>query len=517
MIPALAIVLAPVQCHELKVLPEPETGAYLYGHSLAADGDWLLVGAAANATFEQGAGHAYVRTPDGWALRGLLKASDGQMGDELGSDVDLSGNLALLGAPYEKHDGLGQAVGAAYLFERGETSWHEVQKLIATPGGQWAFFGDEVAFAGEQVLVGSPSGYPDTGGVYVFEEVAGTWTQVDVLRPSDERGGKLFARGLACDGDRLAVGRPTSGISDPPGMVFVYERSGSTWSEVAVLDGADHGGTRAFGEEVALEGDRVVVGDPERGPKYGAVQVFERVGSTWTPTELLRSEESIALQRFGFSLCLDGDRLAVGGPALGDTLGGAWIFEHAEGSWERGPRLTALDQAPHGYDRYGFAVELVDGGLLVGAPDAAGHEDRTGAFYALTEEPGDPYCDAAATSLGEPAELFVTGCPSITTNELVLHAAPVPPQTGLFFYGDSQAEAPFGNGFRCVAPPFFRLPVVAAAGGELVWELDVTSPPAADGQITAGSTWYFQAWFRDSAAGGAFFNLSRGLELLFQP
>ena len=36
-------------------------------------------------------------------------------------------------------------------------------------------------------------------------------------------------------------------------------------------------------------------------------------------------------------------------------------------------------------------------------------------------------------------------------------------------------------------------------------------------QITAGSTWNFSAWFRDPAAGGAFFNLSDGLEVTFGP
>jgi hypothetical protein len=47
--------------------------------------------------------------------------------------------------------------------------------------------------------------------------------------------------------------------------------------------------------------------------------------------------------------------------------------------------------------------------------------------------------------------------------------------------------------------------------------LDNTSPPSAATQITAGSTWNFQAWFRDPAAGGAFFNLSDGLNLTFAP
>jgi hypothetical protein len=36
-------------------------------------------------------------------------------------------------------------------------------------------------------------------------------------------------------------------------------------------------------------------------------------------------------------------------------------------------------------------------------------------------------------------------------------------------------------------------------------------------QITAGSTWNFQFWFRDPVAGGASFNLSDGLGVTFCP
>ena len=47
--------------------------------------------------------------------------------------------------------------------------------------------------------------------------------------------------------------------------------------------------------------------------------------------------------------------------------------------------------------------------------------------------------------------------------------------------------------------------------------MDFTSPPQPDAEITAGSTWFFQFWFRDPAAGGAFFNLSNGLRAKFCP
>ena len=45
----------------------------------------------------------------------------------------------------------------------------------------------------------------------------------------------------------------------------------------------------------------------------------------------------------------------------------------------------------------------------------------------------------------------------------------------------------------------------------------MNAAPNASTQITAGSTWLFQAWFRDPAAGGAAFNLSDARQIEFLP
>ena len=97
----------------------------------------------------------------------------------------------------------------------------------------------------------------------------------------------------------------------------------------------------------------------------------------------------------------------------------------------------------------------------------------------------------------------------------------LPNQPGIFFYGPEQANVPFGNGVRCVgagATGFERLAVITPGNsGTMLYELDLLDPPTPDGQITPGSTWYFQAWYRDPAAGGANFNLSDGVGVTFQP
>ncbi len=48
----------------------------------------------------------------------------------------------------------------------------------------------------------------------------------------------------------------------------------------------------------------------------------------------------------------------------------------------------------------------------------------------------------------------------------------------------------------------------------------MTNPPAPSGQVTAGSTWNYQFWYRDPPGGGggpAGFNLSNGMSITFCP
>jgi hypothetical protein len=106
----------------------------------------------------------------------------------------------------------------------------------------------------------------------------------------------------------------------------------------------------------------------------------------------------------------------------------------------------------------------------------------------------------------------------VSNNNFILFAFGCPPnKTGIFFYGTGQTNVAFGNGRRCVANPFFRLPIrTSSFFGDLEFDMDLNALPAG-GQITGGQTWNFQAYFRDPDAGGAFFNASDGLSVPWCP
>jgi polyhydroxybutyrate depolymerase len=132
------------------------------------------------------------------------------------------------------------------------------------------------------------------------------------------------------------------------------------------------------------------------------------------------------------------------------------------------------------------------------------------------------YCQSTPNSSGAAATMDALGSSSISANDLGLVASDLPAsQTGLFYYGAGELSLPFGNGTRCVGSGgvgVFRFGVQnSGAAGVLYLAVDYGNPPRPAGQISAGSTWKFQAWFRDPMGGGSFFDLSDGLSIDFGP
>jgi hypothetical protein len=136
--------------------------------------------------------------------------------------------------------------------------------------------------------------------------------------------------------------------------------------------------------------------------------------------------------------------------------------------------------------------------------------------------PGSPpdvytYCTSTLNSSGGMAQIYSLGSNSVSSNNLTLGASPVPSvQFGIFFYGPNEIEIPFGNGIRCVGGGVNRLPVEQSDNFfNIQHAVDNTTSPHSS-NLTSGSTWKFQCWFRDPPAGGSTFNLSTGLSVTFQ-
>lgn len=127
------------------------------------------------------------------------------------------------------------------------------------------------------------------------------------------------------------------------------------------------------------------------------------------------------------------------------------------------------------------------------------------------------FCVTSPNSGGDGARMSVSGSPSVASNDLVLRASGLPANTpGVFHYGTPGMASAFGDGVTCLGGSLFRLDFVHAdAGGFSIQAVDNTAPPVMAGALLPGTTWGFQLYYRDPAAGGTGFNLSDGVMVAF--
>jgi hypothetical protein len=264
----------------------------------------------------------------------------------------------------------------------------------------------------------------DSGAVYVFTRSGTTWSQQAYVKASNTGAGDRFGRAVALssDGNTLAVGADfedsaATGINNTSpgqadntaadsGAVYVFTRSGTTWSQQAYVKASNTGAGDSFGIAVVLSGDgnTLAVGangedsvatgiggnqaDDSAG-NSGAVYVFIRGGTTWSQQAYVKASNTGAGDSFGFAVALsgDGNTLAVGailedsaatgvttgspdntttGDAAADS-GAAYVFTRGGAAWSQQAYVKASNTGAS--DSFGVALALSGDGntLAVGA------------------------------------------------------------------------------------------------------------------------------------------------------
>jgi hypothetical protein len=296
--------------------------------------------------------------------QGYLKASNTNAEDLFGFGVALSGDTLVVGAPQERSSATGvngnQAdnsannAGAVYVFTRSGGNWTQQAYLKASNTNASDGFGWSVAIAGDTIGVGAPfessnatgvngnqadNSAPGAGAVYVFTRSGGTWSQQAYLKASNTEAGDNFGINLTLSGDTLAVG--------------AYEED----SDATGVGGDQTNNNR---------------------PGSGAVYVFTRSGVTWAQQAYVKASNAGGL--FGYSLSLSGDTLAVAAPwensnATGingnqaDTsapeAGAVYVFTRTAGVWTQQAYLKGSNTEAG--DRFGQGLALDDDTIAAGA------------------------------------------------------------------------------------------------------------------------------------------------------
>ena len=267
-----------------------------FGSGVAISGDTAIVGAFGADTNGLTAGAAYLfkRNQGGandWGQVAEVLASDKQRHDRFGISVAISGDTAIVGAAGSSV--LGSFTQAAYLFERNEgggDNWGQVAKIQASNKEAGDAFGTSVAISGDTAIVGAPfedTGGSDAGAAYLFERNEGganNWGQVVEILASDKQAGDRFGFSVAISGDTAIVGAQLEGTGGlNAGAAYLFERNeggANNWGQVAEILASDKQAGDRFGFSVAISGDTAIVGaqlEGTGGLNAGAGYVFEAV------------------------------------------------------------------------------------------------------------------------------------------------------------------------------------------------------------------------------------------------
>lgn len=357
--------------------------------SLNYDGSRMVVAATgedSNATGINGneadnsmsnAGAVYVYRNDSgiWSSEAYIKASNTNADDifGVGSIISRNGNTIAVGAPAEASNAMGingnqtdnslPNAGAAYIFTRTGAIWTQQAYLKASNPDAFDNFGDRLALSedGNWLAISdvgddsnatgingdaSNNSKSGSGAVYIFNRVAGNWSQQAYIKASNTDSFDAFGYeiSLNSDGSILAVGAPyeksnATGINGNQannsfalaGAVYLFNRNGNTWTQSAYIKASNTDSGDNFGSSVVLNGDGnyLIVGAPrERSSavgingnqadnsvlEAGAAYLYFYNGTTWAQKFYIKSSNTQGSMLFSTNVAMsdDGTRIAVG-------------------------------------------------------------------------------------------------------------------------------------------------------------------------------------------------------------
>lgn len=261
---------------KLKLVASDGGASHWFGDSSAIDGDIAVVGATYGSLSNQGSAYVFYRNQggtDAWGEVKELLATDGEIADNFGKAVAISGDYIVVGA-YQDDVGINTNQGSAYVFYRnqgGADNWGQVKKLVAGDGATQDQFGLSVAISGDYILVGAPFGDGaggDEGSAYVFYRYQGgadNWGQVKELLAAGGTYQDQFGYSVALSGDTAVVGAKYDhiGSNADQGSACLFGRNqggADNWGQLKQLVPSDGVVSESFGTSMAMSGDLLLVG-----------------------------------------------------------------------------------------------------------------------------------------------------------------------------------------------------------------------------------------------------------------
>ncbi len=204
------------------------------------------------------------------------------------------------------------------------------------------------------------------------------------LRAADPGANDLFGNSVDIDGNRAVVGAifDDTASGGDSGSVYVYERTGTNWTQTAKIGASDADSSDYFGVSAAVDGDTIVVGayadNTAAGVDAGSAYVYVLCGGVWVEQAHLFHPAGATSDYFGHQVAIDGNTIAVGAyqdDTCAADSGSAWIFvrnthgtgDHCDDTWDLQTATGLSSGSCQASGGFGIRLDVQGNRLVVGA------------------------------------------------------------------------------------------------------------------------------------------------------
>ena len=386
--------------------PTPDSND-AFGTAVAIDGDTVVIGAFAEdvrGVISGGAVYVYQLSDSGASLPRTIENPDPNAARRFGRSVSIFGSQVVVG-----RDGDANWQDAeAFVFDLDSLTPEIPTGSLIDPAPSENRFGVAVAVSENYAVVAEPGpakSFFDSGRVLVYDVSSGDAGEPLILEnpnfDSTQEGSDGFSRSVVADGEMVVVGASadeTFGFET--GAVHIYDMSSATpESPVLTLADSTPASGDLFGDALATSGTFVAVaipGDDTVGEDAGRVELFDRSSPTPSvPILTFNNPGPTEFTRFGTSVALAGDRLAVGALGNAGASDGVFVFdlsapaptvhEHQFGSAE-----FFYEFATASPDTSETPIQINGDRLVVGARVGSEGRDQVDVYDLASPDPANP-------------------------------------------------------------------------------------------------------------------------------
>jgi len=318
----------------------------------------------------------------------------GTVNERYGDDLAIDGDLLAVAAPFHRVGG--KRHGAVYVYQRegnpNAPTWVFKQQIVGpVPPHNFldpsdvhpSFWGYAITLKDGLLVVGESN----SGNNFPLEEnLFGALHFFQWNAMAEEFSGSGTVTNFEDDGPRTQH-KMGSAISVSNNLIVTGERSGthvyvfrkdgpSTYTRLPKVlkpSGASSFGTPIlFGtQSVCLDGDRLAVGAPRTSSNRGAVYTYTFNGTSFDYEGTVFTPDSSGTHYYGDSVRIKGETMAVA--AAGNGVGAVYVYRRENGAWGSEQKLVHSASTGISNFRHGMAgLELSDDGLTLFATSNAG-------------------------------------------------------------------------------------------------------------------------------------------------